>query len=48
MKFRRIQKESIIEKHNMDKAQKRSAFVEKNGMFAEKVGFPPMAGRIFA
>jgi DNA-binding transcriptional regulator GbsR (MarR family) len=32
----------------MDKAQKRAAFVEKYGMFAEKVGFPPMAGRIFA
>jgi hypothetical protein len=48
MKFRRIHKESIIKKHNMDKAQKRAAFVEKYGMFAEKVGFSPMNGRIFA
>ena len=32
----------------MDEAQKRTVFVEKYGMFAEKVGFPPMAGRIFA
>jgi len=32
----------------MHEAQKRAAFVEKYGMFAEKVGFPPMAGRIFA
>jgi len=32
----------------MDEAQKRTVFVEKYGMFAEKVGFPPMAGRVFA
>lgn len=43
-----MQEDSIRETHNMDKAQKRAAFVEKYGMFAEKVGFPPMAGRIFA
>ncbi len=43
-----MQEYSIIEKHNIDKAQKRAAFVEKCGIFAEKVGFPQMAGRIFA
>jgi hypothetical protein len=31
----------------MDVVQKRVAFVENYGMFAEKVGFPPMAGRFF-
>ena len=48
IEFQKNAENSITDTHNMDEAQKRAAFIEKYGMFAEKVGFPPMAGRIFA
>jgi DNA-binding transcriptional regulator GbsR (MarR family) len=48
MNFGGMLEDQIKETRNMDEAQKRTVFVEKYGTFAEKVGFPPMAGGIFA